>query len=85
MANQTKCADLSTALSCLPCMNCASQVCCPPPQAFEATMDLLKEITGCDDETAKAGAERMLELGITFLPQSLANAIRDLVKHPDAE
>lgn len=65
-----------------PRLNCASRICCDPPEGFRATTEILMDL-GCPDRaTALCMAEKMEILGITFLPVALAEVIAEIAQHP---
>lgn len=74
-----------------PRLNCAAEICCPPPAARQAkeslVADLLDENKGFTPETRSKlcghVVDRMAELDIEFAPGELMRAIRDLADHPN--
>lgn len=64
-----------------PRLNCAAEICCPPPDAFQARVALLCE-AGCPDELAPALVGKLDAMGITFAPKALMAVIAELADHP---
>lgn len=77
-----------------PRLNCAAEICCPPPQAREAKLSIIDDllvdtpglsiqINGKPYKVSEMLADRMTALDIEFAPVSLMRAIRDLADHPN--
>lgn len=64
-----------------PRLNCASEVCCSPPNALRAATSILID-AGCPDEYAGSCARNLHEMGIAFTSRELANAISNIADHP---
>lgn len=66
---------------CLPCVNCASEICCPPPAAHRERVSILCAL-GMDEDMAHKASGLMVEKGIVFFPASIAQALAEFVDHP---
>jgi hypothetical protein len=66
-----------------PRLNCAAEICCPPPEAFQTRVELLCEL-GCPDDLAPKMVAAMDSKGISFAPKELMDVIRRLADHPNA-
>lgn len=78
-----------------PRLNCAAEICCPPPAAREAKESVVRDLVvpvdisvrvlgkeAGDVDLVKIITDRMTELDIEFAPGALMRAIRDLADHP---
>lgn len=80
-----------------PRLNCAAEICCPPPAAKEAKIQLVEElivdiqsvvVKGVGQSSRYLGelvVDRMKELDIEFAPGELMRAIRNLADHPNSK
>jgi hypothetical protein len=66
-----------------PRLNCASEICCPPralaynQSAHDARVEILLDL-GAPAELAQKMAREMPNKGVCFLPQALADVIREI-------
>lgn len=67
-----------------PRLNCAAEICCPAPQAFQARVQILCSL-GCSEDDAPSLAKAMIEQEIDFAPASLMAEIAALADHPAAK
>lgn len=79
-----------------PRLNCAAEICCPPPAAREAKESIVRDLVVPIDisirvldkeaggvDLVRVITDRMTELDIEFAPGALMRVIRDLADHPD--
>lgn len=62
-------------------LNCAAEICCPPPAARQARAAILVDL-GCPEHLAMEMSTAMAERGIVFMPVQLAQVIAEMVDHP---
>jgi hypothetical protein len=65
-----------------PRLNCAADICCPPPPARLTRIEILCE-AGCEPEAASKIADNLTKMGVTFAPVELMDVISRLADHPN--
>lgn len=64
-----------------PRLNCAAGVCCDPPEALTARVDILRSL-GVPESCCEDVAKTMPELGIAFTSTDLMKAVSEIADHP---